>query len=160
MFQFLAFALKKTECSASCTERTTTKSQKMALTLSLALCLLPVGSGTAVADQQAGIDWKTLPEYMAMDRDEQRHLILHTRRLVMHQLAQKDLVRAECVSWLFDFNKEEGRQQFYNTKGLLKAAAEKGIEWKAQQLVAQMITKEFCPSTPSGEEFADHAPED
>lgn len=95
------------------------------------------------------IAWKTLPEYMAMNRDAQRQLISSTTRTIMLQLAKTDFPRAECVSWLFNFDTEEGRQQFYNTKGLLKAAAEDGSTWKAQQIVAYVITKKFCPALSS-----------
>ena len=106
-------------------------------------------SGVVHATDEPQIEWKTLPEYMAMDRDTQRQLISDTTRTIMLQLAKSDFSRAECVSWLFNFDTEEGRQQFYNTKGLLKAAAKDGSTWKAQQIVAHVITKEFCPASSS-----------
>ncbi len=115
----------------------------MVLSLILALCLPVVVYGEAAADD---INWKTLPEYMVMDRDAQRHLILHTRRLVMRRLAETDIDRAECVSWLFNFDTKEGQNQFYTTKGMLKVAAKDGSNWKAQQVVAHMIIKEYCPA--------------
>lgn len=99
-----------------------------------------------VRAEEPQIDWKTLPEYMEMDRDAQRELILHTRRIVMRQLAETDFDRAECVSRLFDVDTKEGQSQYYDTKGLLKAAAEKELDWKAQQIVAHTITKDFCPA--------------
>lgn len=102
-----------------------------------------------VRAEEPQMDWKTLPEYMEMGRDAQRELIWDTLRAVMRQLAETDFERAECVAGLFDFDTEEGRKQFYDTKGLLKAAAEKGLDWKAQQVVAHTITRDFCPASPS-----------
>lgn len=116
--------------------------------LVLALCTLILTSGTVVAEEPQ-IDWKTLPEYMAMDRDAQRKLIWDTLRIVMRKLAETDIDRAECVSGLFDFGTEAGQNQFYTTKGMLRTAAEDGSTWKAQQVVAHMITKEYCPALSS-----------
>lgn len=111
--------------------------------------LLVVGVGVPAASPAAppvDIDWKTLPEYMAMDRDAQRRLILHTRRLAMRQLAYTDFERAECVGALFDVT-EEGHRQFYNLKGFLKKSAEERLfpDWKAQQIVAYVVKKHLCP---------------
>ncbi|MEW8048828.1 MAG: hypothetical protein AB2809_00505 [Candidatus Thiodiazotropha sp.] len=122
------------------------KSRKSALTLVLVLCLSAVVPGAA-ADETV-IAWKTLPEYMAMDRDAQRDLISTTRRLVMRKLAETDIDRAECVSWLFNFDTEEGRNQFYNLKGFLKDAAHEGLfpGWKAQQVAAYVMKTHLCPA--------------
>lgn len=110
------------------------------------LLTLTVFHSTVACAEETGIEWKTLPEYMAMDRDAQLELILKTRRIVMRKIALTDFPRAECIGGLFAVT-DEGNKQFYNTKGFLKAAAEKGLDWRAQQLVAHMITKEFCPAT-------------
>ncbi|MEW8063283.1 MAG: hypothetical protein AB2794_03920 [Candidatus Thiodiazotropha endolucinida] len=135
-----AFAREKTGISAP-----RPHFRKSPLALVLAVCFLILTSVTVVAEEPQ-TDWKTLPEYMAMDRDAQRQLISHTRRLVMRKLAETDLDRAECVSWLFNFDTEEGQKQFYTIKGMLKTAAEDGSTWNAQQVVAHIITKEYCPS--------------
>ncbi len=105
-------------------------------------------SGVVHATDEPQIEWKTLPEYMAMDRDAQLELILKTRRIVMRKIAQTDFPRAECIGGLFAVT-EEGNKQFWNTKGMLKTAAEDGSTWKAQQVVAHMITKEYCPASVS-----------
>ncbi|WP_369156987.1 hypothetical protein [Candidatus Thiodiazotropha sp. LNASS1] len=112
------------------------------------LLALTVFHSTVACAEETGIEWKTLPEYMAMDGMAQFELIAETRRVVMRKLAHEDLYRAECVSDLYNFDTQAGRKQFYNTKGFLKVAAKKGLDWKAQQLVAHMITKEFCPALP------------
>ncbi|MES9948987.1 MAG: hypothetical protein ABW118_08515 [Candidatus Thiodiazotropha sp.] len=138
-----AFVRKRTEAPIP---RFITRKKPLALVL--ALCTLILVSGAAGAEDPQ-IDWKTLPEYMAMDRDEQRKLIWDTLRIVMRKLAETDIDRAECVSWLFNFDTEEGQNQFYTIKGMLKTAAEDGSTWKAQQVVAHMITKEYCPSRQS-----------
>lgn len=109
--------------------------------------LLSIGAvSSTLAEEQLSLEWKTLPEYMALDRDAQRDLILTTRRVVARQYAETDFPRAECMSWLLNGDTEEGRAQFYDTKGLLKAAADKGSDWKAQQVVAYKIER-LCPQT-------------
>lgn len=96
--------------------------------------------------EEAQIDWKTLPEYMAMDRDQQRHLILHTRRLVMRKLAQTDFGRAECVAGLFDVT-EEGHEQYYNLKGFMNESTKENLfpGWKVQQIAAWVMKTHLCP---------------
>ena len=97
--------------------------------------------------EEAQIDWKTLPEYMAMDRDQQRQLIWETKTAVMRQIAQSDLDRAECIAGLFDFGNKAGQQQFYNLKGFLKESAQEVLfpGWKAQQVAAWVMKKHLCP---------------
>ena len=112
----------------------------LCLLLSLAAKAEPLGPPPAPIKE-----WKTLAEYAAMSRDEPRYMIQRNHRAVMRQLAQTDMSRAECVSGLFDFDTETGQRQFYNIKGLLKAAAEKGLDWKAQQIVAHTIANDLCP---------------
>jgi hypothetical protein len=121
--------------------------RKNPLAMVLALCVLTIAPASVVAEEPQ-IDWKTLPEYMAMDRDEQRQLISHTRRLVMRKLAKTDIDRAECVSWLFNFDTEEGKSQFYNLKAFLKDAAHEGLfpGWKAQQVAAYVMKTHLCPA--------------
>ena len=105
-------------------------------------------NSTFVHAKEPQIDWKTLPEYMAMNRDEQRHLISHTRRLVMRKLAETDIDRAECVSWLFNFDTKEGKNQFYNLKAFLRDAASENLfpGWKAQQVAAYVMKIHLCPA--------------
>ncbi|MEW8072606.1 MAG: hypothetical protein AB2826_19490 [Candidatus Thiodiazotropha sp.] len=115
--------------------------------LVLALCTLILTSGTVVAEEPQ-IDWKTLAEYMAMDRDTQRKLIWDTLRIVMRKLAETDIDRAECVSGLFDFGTEEGQNQFYNLKAFLSDAASENLfpGWKAQQVAAYVMKTHLCPA--------------
>ena len=142
MLSLTAFIRKKTGVFAPCPRQ-----RKSPLAMVLALCVLILTSGTIVAEEPE-IDWKTLPEYMAMDRDAQRQLISHTRRLVMRKLAKTDLDRAECISWLFNFDTEEGRSQFYNLKAFLKDATHEGLfpGWKAQQVAAYVMKTHLCPA--------------
>ena len=91
--------------------------------------------------------WKTLAEYVAMNRDEQRHMIQRTRRALMRKLAYIDFPRAECVSELFNFDTEAGQKQFYNLKGFLKEVERDGLfsGWKAQQVASYVMKTHMCP---------------
>ncbi len=108
------------------------------------VCLVFLFTSHAQAEEVV-IDWKTLPEYMAMDRDGQRGVIMTTQHALMRQMAATDYARAECIAGLFDVT-EEGNKQFYDLKGLLRKAAEKDIGWKAQHVVVFKIEK-LCPKT-------------
>lgn len=95
---------------------------------------------------QAGKD-VSLQDYMKMDRDAQHELILDTTDAVLDKfIAERDLDRAKCVAGLFPVN-EKGNQDWANTKGLLKAAAEDGFTWTARQVTAHTIMNIFCPAT-------------
>lgn len=110
------------------------------------LAILITTAGPAMAETPQ-IDWKTLPEYMAMDRDAQRQLIWDTRRAVMRKLAETDFDRAECVAELFDFDKEEGKKQFYDTKGYLAYSHKRGSSDTANGMVIRWIEKKLCKPT-------------
>ena len=88
----------------------------------------------------------SLPDYLAMDRKAQLQLILDTKRVVMRKIAQTDYVRAKCVVALFDWT-DDGRQQLYDTKGLLEAAAVQRPSWKAEQVITFRIEHSLCPET-------------
>ena len=92
-------------------------------------------------------EWKTLAEYVAMNRDDQRQLIWNTRRALMRKLAYTDFPRAECISDLFNFDTDTGQKQFYNLKGFLKEAQQDGLfpGWKAQQVASYVMKTHMCP---------------
>jgi len=89
-----------------------------------------------------------LREYRLMDRDEQRLLILESRRALFHKyLDHNDIERANCVAQLFAANTEEGTQQFVEIEEYIVNEIDRDVDQMTEEIVNTFIKTNFCPPT-------------
>ena len=89
-----------------------------------------------------------LREYRLMREDQQKLVILESRRVLFHEyLEQRDIDRASCVAQLFSANIEEGARQFSEIENYIENEINGDADQITEQVVNTFIKTYFCPST-------------
>ena len=89
-----------------------------------------------------------LREYRLMWEDQQKLVILESRRVLFHEyLENRDIDRASCVAQLFSANTEEGARQFSEIEDHIENEINGDADQMTEQVVNTFIKTYFCPST-------------
>ena len=89
-----------------------------------------------------------LREYRLMDEEQQKLVILESRRTLFHEyLEAKDIERASCVAELFAPNTKEGTKQFLQIEEHIESEINREVEQITEEITRTYINLNFCPPT-------------
>ena len=89
-----------------------------------------------------------LREYKLMQDEEQKLVILESRRALFHEyLEQRDINRASCVAHLFAADTEDGARQFSEIEDRIEYEIDRDVAQMTEQVVNIIIKTYFCPPT-------------
>ena len=89
-----------------------------------------------------------LQEYMLMDKENQKLVILESRRVLFHEyLEDREIERASCVAQLFAADTKEGDKQFVEIEAHLENEMNSNDEKMTEMLVNTFIKTNFCSLT-------------
>ena len=95
---------------------------------------LPVSNGTS------------LQAYRLMEVDQQRLVILESRRTLFHKYLNKnEIEHANCVARLFDVNTEQGKREMEEAERLLESEADRDQDQLAEEITINFINTNYCP---------------
>lgn len=89
-----------------------------------------------------------LREYKLMDKENQKLVILESRRVLFHEyLEDREIERASCVAQLFAADTEKGDKQFVEIEAYLENEMNINDEKMTEMLVNTFVKTNFCPLT-------------